>query len=119
MPAHPKQFLEFAEKLLNEANSDDSHHRAAAHAAYYAVYHLVVQYYSLDTEKREAPHGVIISKLRCESGAPPYISQAKTVYTNLIDIREHADYFLNKEFPPEDAEDAVEYAKGVFRKLTT
>ena len=115
----PDHFLEFAKRLLDDPNCSESDLRVAAHAAYYSVYHLMAEYFGLNTEKREAKHGTIISKLEIIdfSSSPGYVQKARAVYRTLIDIREQADYHITKPFDGADAEDALEKARGVFARI--
>jgi hypothetical protein len=48
---------------------------------------------------------------------PPEIREAKRVFERLFKLRVRADYEWTQPFDPGDAEDAVEWAKGVFGRI--
>ena len=115
----PEEFIEFAKRLLNDPAAPEANLRQAAHAAYYGVYHLVCAHFRIDpTSRAVATHRDVRTRLRGLNPAdvPVEIKEAKRVTERLFALRCSADYDLKVAFTAEDAEDAVEMAKGVFAK---
>jgi len=115
----PEEFIEFAKRLLNDPAAPEADLRLAAHAAYYGVYHLACAHFNIDpTSRTLATHGEVRARLKAlnPTNAPAEIKESKRVMQRLFDRRCAADYDLKTQFTAEDAEDAVEMAKGVFAK---
>jgi len=116
-----EQAIELAKRLLDDPNAPDSDCRAVAHIAYYSVYHLVCAYFGTDPGKdySESSHRDVRLHLRAldPTGSPPEIREAKRVFERLWRLRIRADYEWNRAFTSEDAEDAFEWANGVFGRM--
>jgi len=113
----PEEFLVAAERLLDDPSGEEGCLRSAAHASYYAVYHLAASHFHLDpTNRGEAKHADVMALL---DGAqlmrlPRGIREAKRLYRRLWALRTKADYRLAETFDQAEAERALEYAKAVF-----
>ena len=97
-------------------NTEERHLRAAVHAAYYGVYHLVASYFKLDPKNYEAGHKELRNKLRDlpdSSSVPAHIRSAKLHFRDLWNARRHADYVLSDAFDADHADELVEACKGI------
>lgn len=113
----PDGLLALAVSLAAADRADEAAFRGAAHAAYYAVYHLMAQHFALDTAIRdEAHHAEVMRRLdRIDlKTAPAHVRAARRVYKSLWELRRKADYDLKTPFDDVLAERAVEYAQRVF-----
>lgn len=117
----PEESLQLAKRLLDDPSAPESHCRAVAHIAYYSVYHLVCAHFGIDPGKNysESNHADVRRRLRAVDPrrVPPEIREAKRVFERLWKLRVSADYEWDKIFSSEDAEDAFEWANGVFARI--
>jgi hypothetical protein len=117
----PEEAIRLATRLLDDPNAPEIDCRAAAHLAYYAVYHLVCDHFRIEpyTSHDEGKHKAVRDRLRAFNpiAAPPEIKEAKRVFDTLFKLRVRADYEWNGSFDAGDAEDMVERAKGVFARI--
>jgi uncharacterized protein (UPF0332 family) len=118
----PDEAIKLAIRLLDDPNAPEADIRSAAHHAYYGVYHLVCRFFRLDPFKdiSESKHKAVRDRLAALNSvtSPPEIKEAKRVFERLFKIRVRADYDWQTVFEAGDAEDAVEYAKGVFGRIS-
>jgi uncharacterized protein (UPF0332 family) len=116
----PDDFIQLAKRLLDNPHAPEADCRQAAHAAYYAVYHIVCAHFRIDpTSRLVASHSEVRGQLKRLNpvSAPPEIREAKRVTERLFALRVRADYDLKTLFTGEDAEDALELAKGVLARV--
>ena len=117
----PKEALVFAESLIDDPGASEAACRGAAEWAYYAVYHLVCDHFRVDPAKNydQAKHDAIRLRLRSLDVATssPELRAARTVFERLWRLRVRAHYHIDDVFSGDDAEDAVEHAKGVFVRI--
>jgi hypothetical protein len=115
----PDLMVKLANDLLNRENQDEAAWRAAAHLCYYAVYHLIAQYFRLDPANYGAArHEIIRDLLRKatpDTGVPRYVTLARRNFPSLWRLRVSADYLLGAAFSGDDADQALGWAQQVFR----
>lgn len=89
--------------------------RGAAHAAYYACYHLVARGFGLDSsDRRQARHDQLLARLRVEPPDDPLTAIGATALTRLQHLRTQADYDLGTPFDRNDALRALLLADAIF-----
>ncbi len=106
----PEDYAGLARFLLDAGADREAHRRGAAHAAYYAAYHMTARRLGLDPRNRkDARHDRLIARLREEPwpDATPFLKQARTALPVLHAMRTRADYDLAAVFPAEEAAFAV------------
>ncbi|MBP2301231.1 hypothetical protein [Azospirillum picis] len=113
----PRELLAEAKEIVARQGAGEAAYRAATHAAYYALYHLMCDYFSLDPSKRdEASHADIMRRLDQLDipSAKPHATKARAKYRSLWRLRRQADYFFNDPYDDTQAELAIGYADDVF-----
>jgi uncharacterized protein (UPF0332 family) len=117
----PEEAIQLAERLLDDPNAPESDRRIVAHIAYYSVFHVICKYFDINstTNYGESKHKLVRERLGALDPvkSPPEIKEAKRVVERLWKLRVHADYQWDKIFTIDDAEDALEWAKGVFGRV--
>lgn len=117
---NPPTLAELAQEL--GAGPGEAHWRAAAHAAYYAVYHLMIRRLELST----APGGMLGTHrivrdelLRQPVAADQQLRTAKRLWDSLYSSRIAADYIVDEDFAHSRARRSVEMARAVFAAPAT
>ena len=100
------------------AKDDERYLRAAAHAAYYSVYHIAAKYFGRDTKNDydNAKHSEIRQLLRAipdKTKAPENIWKAKRYINTLWDARVKADYHIDDNLDANEIEALVEASIGI------
>jgi uncharacterized protein (UPF0332 family) len=118
----PNELVKFAKRLLDDRpDAPEADCRQAAHAAYYAVYHLACKHCGLNaTLNAESSHSTIRSRLLGNldfASAPPEIRRARQIIKRLYIYRSRADYNLNEAFTYDDAIDAIDLAASTFERI--
>jgi hypothetical protein len=115
--AAPEDFLRAAEKIVDDGTAAESLFRAAIHASYYAVFHLMCQHFKLDAMAFGVGHEDIqarLDALHFTSGTPLYVAKARRCYRDMKRLRVTADYNLAVRITGDDADRAIQLAKGIF-----
>jgi hypothetical protein len=113
----PEDFFAFAQFVGDEIEHNEAARRAVAHACYYAVYHLVVRHFRMGSANRGPRHADVrdyLSGLRSPPALPRHIVLARRYYRDLMDLREVADYRLDRPLPADDADRALQIAEAIF-----
>jgi uncharacterized protein (UPF0332 family) len=116
----PEETLSFAKRLFDDHGDSECMFRAVAHAAYYAVYHLVCDQLGLDPWRNysQCAHDTI--RLRVKNLDPgkaaPLLREARRSFDTLWQLRRRADYDFDNTFTLIDAERALERAEAVFSR---
>lgn len=112
----PEEWLDTAARLLDDAKNE-ADYRSVAHAAYYAVYHAVLSHFGISpTDSANAKHAAVRDTLSAADAhrLPAHLRQARRVFKYLFSLRIDADYRLNRSFTGDQAEEALEFARGIF-----
>jgi uncharacterized protein (UPF0332 family) len=112
----PDAFLGVARTLLHRHGDDEAHRRAAIHAAYYAVFHLLAPKVGLDPQDRaRSAHLRLLERVSAaRSGDDPVLKVAGRTLQALRKWRSIADYRLDQEVDVETARRTVGYAEAIF-----
>jgi uncharacterized protein (UPF0332 family) len=113
----PEDFLRAAERIADDGVSAESSFRAAIHAAYYAVFHLMCHHFKLNPTAFGVRHEDIqarLDALHFTPGTPLFAAKARRCYRDIKRLRIAADYDLAANITGDDADRAIQLAKGVF-----
>ncbi|NYZ14193.1 hypothetical protein HL658_16680 [Azospirillum sp. RWY-5-1] len=102
---------------MAEPDQGEAGHRAAAHAAYCAAYHLVAGFFGLDRgDRRQARHDQLLARLVPvdASTAGGFLLTAQDALPFLQRVRVAADYQFSMPLPRERAASSVHRAGELF-----
>ena len=108
----PTDFLKTAELLKSQ--TEQAHLRTSAGRSYYAAFLFFREHFkSLGLEKKIQPNmGVHVFVTQClQNSEVTECTKAAQYLRDLQQVREDADYHIEKEFSQNDAEDAFEKVK--------
>lgn len=125
----PRDLLAFSSVMMGEDktinNEEAIHLRVAATSAYYSAYH-TIKSRNLDLEdippgaKKEGVHATLINRLRVtarsgqlDEAASRLLKRISEDLQQAKEIRNHADYKLNKHFPKGLAMQAIRKAERI------
>ena len=111
-------YLANAERILqgSVSPSDESAYRAAAHAAYYAVVHLVCQKLNVNiTGPNALKHADVRRLMVAYAGPDSALQEARIHFNSLQNSRVIADYQLNKSVAIAEARLCVQRANAIFK----
>ncbi|WP_207461341.1 hypothetical protein [Azospirillum sp. SYSU D00513] len=118
----PDDLVISAERLLQSDDQNEADWRLAAHACYYAVYHVSARQFQLDPAGYEADHKVIRSRFKetaSNPAQPRFIAHARRAILELWQLRRSADYCLDQPFTADQADRALQLAQGVVSAMPT
>jgi hypothetical protein len=108
--------LELARRLA--AQSDEASHRAAIHAAYYAVFHLCADHLGWDTSRKgNARHTDVRDEIVLQPPSEPWLRLAKRDYVTLLRLRALADYDNKRMIAQAEASHAFALAEAIFEAV--
>lgn len=116
MPTQPEDMLATAVDLA--ARDSEPFRRAAAHMAYYAVYHLACETFGLDPARRyfvNASHQAVIERVKAAPPGSSRLHRLKRYLRKLKDLRVRADYNLGGDISAREVREALVIAADIFR----
>lgn len=115
MAINPDEMLKTARELSGHA--EERHWRAAAHQAYYAVYHLACRNLGLDPDRsyHDAKHATVMARVKARRVGSSRFHRLHRHLGRLRDLRVRADYALGASVQHSEILDAVHRAEDIFR----
>lgn len=115
MAISPDEMLKTARELSDHA--EERHWRAAAHQAYYAVYHLACRDLGLDPDQsyHDAKHAAVLARVRAQPPGSSRFHRLRRHLGKLRDLRVRADYALGASIQHAEILDAIQRADDIFR----
>lgn len=111
----PESFLGVARTLVHGHGDDEAHRRAAIHATYYAVFHLLMSKVGQDPDDRtSSAHLRLLDKVLATRSSDPALRLARHTLPKLRKWRTKADYRLKESIDVETARRALGYAEAIF-----
>lgn len=105
--------LDLARRLAADGN--EAAHRAAIHAAYYAVFHLCADHLGWDAGKKgQARHTDVQEAMVREPNGEPWVRLVKRSYATLLRLRVQADYDNAAAISKDNASHAASMARAIF-----
>ena len=112
----PEGWLTAAEALLAKDEPSEGDCRAVAHACYYAALHMAAPYVGVDVAQNKKRHQDARERLKRRkfiSKPPSHIQRLAIYFEDLHRLRIFADYDLGRLFDVDDADQALEWMRGV------
>jgi uncharacterized protein (UPF0332 family) len=115
MAISPDEMLKTARELSDHA--EERHWRAAAHQAYYAVYHLACRDLGLDPDQsyHDAKHAAVLARVKARRVGSSRCYRLHRHLGRLRDLRVRANYALGASIQHAEILDAVQWAEDIFR----